>query len=528
MVKLCYLLPLIILSAHSGNAISTELSKPMTRKQKVLGKDHGEYIRKHYAPMKLQLEKRVSYNPKQSILPQNQSLRSKDSELEGAAYSYSIIGGFGNEDNDISENEIKLEKDAFVYSDSSNTLNPMPESSRDNNKKLEMETYRLQKLQSDLMKNDGSIGTQNGIDVGLDVDKNGYKFKEYKDYNDDNSNIANTDGNAGYDGSFHSCSTQSAQSRINTEALTETLEYYLTLGKEKWAGFLATSNCSKFLELFKRLQNKINSASQLDKIEETYSTKELTCANCRDGSKADVNRVYSNFDTPKAYDRENRSSSQKHEVLFEVEDQNCTTGTLFDNIAGEKKDQFMSLLQNVVSYWERENAKDILQASRGVAYKDFKLGGDVYNETANVVKQNKIAKTQSEKYNHSSKQREDYYDTPDENDSAATLSRLDEYHSKNPRHRDLLESIHPTDVKTKEQEAWLRANAIRRAQLLQELVNGNHDEKMLQQDLTKYRDENIFLDQDENEFVSNGVKLKPRCSVSYGIFFAVTMLYCLY
>lgn len=46
----------------------------MTRKQKVLGKDHGEYIRKHYAPMKLQLEKRVSYNPKQSILPQNQSL----------------------------------------------------------------------------------------------------------------------------------------------------------------------------------------------------------------------------------------------------------------------------------------------------------------------------------------------------------------------------------------------------------------------------------------------------------------------
>lgn len=339
----------------------------------------------------------------------------------------------------------------------------------------------------------------------------------------------------------------SIANQVEAEGLKDMLDYYLDMGKEKWAGFLATSNCNQFQKLLKKLKRKMGDDHNDDKEEEDEEEEyTIPIKKPSHGSKAaeeEDGKNAENTEGPEdAEDAENAEGAEGIEdndsnydddddddYFYEDEDEedwsvventravsgldvkNEKPGLL--NLPEEELNNFQEMLNDVISFWESKDAKSILEASKGLSYEEFELDDDDYS---------------SVKHNQSEFKETKNVSVYDVNGDAGVKEgdnrdKTSEYTKHNPEHRDLLESLEPETVKTQKQKKWLRDNAVRRAKIIQALLNGHFDEYNLQQDIIKYRDSNIFLDQDENEFINSGNKIGSKNIAMY-VFIAVEAL----
>jgi hypothetical protein len=276
---------------------------------------------------------------------------------------------------------------------------------------------------------------------------------------------------------------------MDKQNLKDLLHCYLQMGKEKWAGFLATSNSNKFKILLNTFKYELIEDTNIDS-----SHQNLTKATKSFASGIPENSLQS----ANGNDDYNRYDSNNNN------DNNFTP----NNYPSKELEDFKIMLHDVIDYWENEDAKTILKSAQNLTYEEFKLDDNhVYN-----INSKKYYKTISAT---------DYV----ENNNAKIDHSLDQYTLKDATttHKDLLENLNPDAIKTEKQKEWLKENALRRSFLLQSLLNGEFDEFdefNFKQDTIRYRDGNIFLDQDENEFISEGFKIRCTYMAMYICFLA--------
>ncbi|TID15021.1 hypothetical protein CANINC_004692 [Pichia inconspicua] len=309
--------------------------------------------------------------------------------------------------------------------------------------------------------------------------------------------------------------------QVNTEELKDILDHYIEMGKEKWAGFLATSNCNKFQKLLNKLKKKMDD----DCDEESVPIRKPdTDTGSRNHNKEEEEEEEEEYD--EAVGEESTQEQKDVKSLLKKPSPDFGKNKnkdkpAFSNLPEDELNSFQEMLSDVIAFWQKEDAREILEASKGLSYEEFELDGDDFELVKQHKDKSKKKKGAVSVYDYDNYLTEEdvemedpegteYYETPE----------IDEYTKHNPNHLDVLESLQPEIVKTKKQKDWLRDNAVRRAKILQALLNGQFDEYNLRQDIVKYRDNDIFLDQDENEFISSGIKIESK-KVLMCIFFAV-------
>lgn len=111
-------------------------------------------------------------------------------------------------------------------------------------------------------------------------------------------------------------------------------------------------------------------------------------------------------------------------------------------------------------------------------------------------------------------------DDDDENDDN---NEIKQHQSSQP---DLLGKIDPKLLKTKAQKDWLKSNALRRANMIQKLMDGQLDEENYsRQDEVRYRENNIFLEEDENEIPNTAFRLQSTNLAMYVFFLVEALLF---
>lgn len=322
--------------------------------------------------------------------------------------------------------------------------------------------------------------------------------------------------------------------QVDTEELKEILDDYIDMGKEKWAAFLATSDCNKFQKFFKKLQNLLHQ----NEGEDDYQNKDAL----RHGSTKEKNKGNNNDyeDDEEKEDYEegfkdsmiwgkgkttytnnpniNQFKLKKQKGLRKSEEQKLkdkqNSMPQFSILPWEELEEFQKMFQDVITYWENDDAKDILELSKGLSYKDFEIDENIeVNEAKKNFKSDKSLDENDSKTSYDNNFDKENEEPDDDDYELLTM--------------DLLDKLDPKYFKTKNQMEWLKANAVRRAHILQKLLDGDYedDEQIFSQDWISYRENNIFLDQDDNEFASNGFRLQSTNMAIYVFFFVEAALF---
>lgn len=334
--------------------------------------------------------------------------------------------------------------------------------------------------------------------------------------------------------------------QVDTEELKDIMDNYIDMGKEKWAALLATSDCNKFQKLIKKFHNIMNKNEGGDEDDSNkqspkkghYATAEEEQAE-NDEEDEDESFWPDNKPVPKTYPMPNQVKLAKQKGLKKGQKQLTHEAMerqpMFSAVPVEELEELQQLFVDVINYWDKEDAKDILKAADGLRYKDFEIDEEKESDVRNnksSKKNNKLKSLNvaSENDNDDEEDEDDGSESEtkaaNENDEEVDENSYDDDDDEFQKQPELFEKFDPKFCKTKAQKEWLKANAIRRAKIIQELLNGDFtDEAMLiKQDEIRYRENNIFLDQDDNEFSSDGLRLQSTVLSLY-IFFLVEAVF---
>lgn len=351
---------------------------------------------------------------------------------------------------------------------------------------------------------------------------------------------------------------------VDTEELKEIMDNYIDIGKEKWAAFLATSDCNKFQKFIKKLTNilhknegeetsnminspdvnkNVNNEEDTDDDNDDDITDELTW-----GETKKISETYPMINQVKLKKQKGLKKSYEQQLRQELNRQ-----PHFSIMPQEELEEFQQLFSDVVSYWEKEDAKTILEAAHGLTYKDFEFdeeetekGETNFNfndsdskkktsvkpdKSENLIKSStsirskstKTAKANSKVIESNQNGYSEYEDNEYSDDRETNVYGGDHYLDN----LELLNKMDPKFFKTKEQKEWLKENALRRAHIIQNLLNGEFEDEdtLMAQDLVRYRENNIFLDEDDNEFASDGFKLQSTNMAMYVFFLVEAILF---
>lgn len=324
--------------------------------------------------------------------------------------------------------------------------------------------------------------------------------------------------------------------QVDTEELKELMDNYLEMGKEKWAAFLATSECNKFQKLMDKLHNLFKKNENADDHDEDDNEDD-------EDSKAQgpFGKYENDADDEEDNDDDDRSSRNNKKVSsaankLSLKDlkglKNVNSQPLFSSIPEEEIEEFHNLLADVVSYWEEEDAISILEAASGLSYKDF----DLFEEDENPKKKKtakRIKPSLSVIDDNDDDDDDDDEGDDDDGDINANVNDDDDENDDNneiKQHQssqpDLLGKIDPKLLKTKAQKDWLKSNALRRANMIQKLMDGQLDEENYsRQDEVRYRENNIFLEEDENEIPNTAFRLQSTNLAMYVFFLVEALLF---
>ena len=472
MVKLCYVLPMMLFSTSTINAMSTEYAK-QHNPQIILSKENKDIIN-NYAFNSLNIEKRspVSYSRAKSKTVTN--IKNNKKNNKNVKNDDSFDDNISNNNN--GETDEIIDGNDNISNDDNN----------DDTESLAVNSYAFKRLQKKL----------------------GLKDKKI--------DIPVTGPVPDYDDQFYENDGRPIVYQVDTEELKDIMDHYLEMGKEKWAGFLATSDCNKFQKLLKKIKKMKGNDDECE-----TPKKPIVEDDCDDNEKSDNDKQYGNFNSkPKGNKKQSTNSNTKTNTKGDISQPN------FANIPDEELESFQNLLSDVITYWEKEDASNILQRSNGLTYKDFDLDRDDEVITKNRNDYNKKVTAFGSNFDDF----ENYKTEDEENDNDEENEEIQELLSSyDDMGKDLFENMDPTKyAKTKEQKEWLKSNALRRARMLQSLLNGELDSRILKNDIIKYRDGNIFLSEDDNEFVSSGFKLQSTNLAMYLFFLVEGILFYLF
>lgn len=459
MVKFCYIVSLVFVSVSPALALSTEYVKHNSR-QVVLSKPNQEFLRKTYYVVEPRLQKRS---------PSYRTLKAK-----------------------ISKSTIKNDIDEVVDEN---------EDSEDDDS--DINSYGFKSLQKKL----------------------GLKGKKFE--------MPVSEPVPDWDDQYYDNDGRPIVYQVDTEELKEVIDSYIEMGKEKWAAFLATSECSKFQKLMDKLNKIFNKSEDFDEDTDNNSSAYKTITIDGDDDENDDDENDGNDSNERYINEEDIMVSPKSSNRFNSDKQNMFEATsknsqgsenrqpLFSTISDEEVEEFQRMLSDVISYWENEDAKSIMEAADGLSYDDFNLSDD--NEKSNKGAGKAIQPSFSMiDEDEDENEDEDEGEDEGEDDEDDVDDEFDNHSSDMP---DLLENLDPDLLKTKSQKNWLKSNALRRAKMIQKLIDGNLDEEMyMKQDEIRYRDKNIFLEEDDNEIPNTAFRLQSTNLAMY-IFFTVEALF---
>lgn len=307
--------------------------------------------------------------------------------------------------------------------------------------------------------------------------------------------------------------------QVDTEELKEMIDSYIDMGKEKWAGFLATSECNKFQKLMDKLKKMMGKDEEDDCDDEEIEKKPKAIHTPDDDCEDKINHSTQPISS-------NKKTSTRTKQNKSYDFQNPKALPVFSNVDEEEIQDFQDMLAEVIKYWEKEDARDIMKAAKGISYKDFSLEDE--EDYSEKLTNSKTRKTKSGNKNKKVSA-SGFLDEDDEIDEDEEYEIDGGEDVLKPVSKDLLERMDPSFIKTKSQKEWLKSNAVRRAKMLQALLNGEldteGDSKIIQQDEVRYRDGDIFLTEDDNEFMSNGFKLQSANLAIYIFFLAEVVLF---
>lgn len=565
MVKLCYVLPLAYIAITSTSGLNIGLPR-LDKGQAVISKSNRHFSNKgyHSSFFKDRIEKREAFFAKKEANPNSEPsevLNNRKTEHEASAEKSGLKNSKGN----MADTKEIGEKSVEQYYD---------------------------------VDDDGDDNYKGRMELGTSESKilqNGLRFQVR------NNRMQPTSPVIYFDEQIQKDDGNSLQRLTPTKEVDGIFDQYVKIGKDKWAGFLAISNCEKFGKLLNLIETKLarnydNKELQrkIEDLEDTtdYDAKlEVEYENSYDDdgyehidNKHDIkdNDYYDNDDCDNGgYDNDNYDNIEhehehEHEhtasdhfydsndevydydeygMDFETDDaaydMDCDTDDneydkddanadmktgyeysdsdtfsaddlefeySFDKfthpthlksnvVQKEEFKSFQNMLKEVISYWENEDAKKILKSANVLSYKEFDLDDD--KESPFSLKSDKGF----------------FQNVYDKKYQLKSAELIDNYTLKNPTKKDMLESFDPEQIKTTEQKAWLKENAQRRATILRKLLKGELDEKLIKQDIVRYRENEIFLDQDENEFLVNGgMKLQSTTLLLSIFFFVETVL----
>lgn len=494
MVKLCYLLAATCASIPATNAISTEYVR-LNKKQVVLGTENTEFL----------TPESFSFAP---------GVRSRLVKRGNRGVKANMDFGVHLVDDDANQESVDEEEDDDNDDDEKETL-------------INSQSYKPEDVEE----------SNEEIIVSDELPVNSYAFKKLQKklgIKDKGFEMPVSGPVPDWDDQFYDNDGKPVVYQVDTEELKDMLDHYLDMGKEKWAGFLATSNCNKFQKLLNKLKKKIN-----DDCDEESEPIKKPDTDCDDEKETEKDKNLKSKLKDKIDEKKELIKHDDETPNFgkNVEKKPIEKKPVFSNLPEDELNSFQNMLTDVISYWEQEDAKKILESSNGLSYKEFELDGDDFD----IVKQFKHDKQKNKKkfsaYNVGSTYDSNYdsYITEDDNDienpegsEYYETPEIDEYTKNNPKHQDLLESIAPEIVKTKKQKDWLKENALRRAKIIQALLNGELDETTLRQDIIRYRESNIFLEEDQNEFINNGFRLQSTSMAMYILFVTEALMFQLF
>ena len=475
MVKLCYIIPLVCLCVSPTLALSTEHVKHINR-QVVLSKPNQKYIKKTYSFVEPHLQKR---NPSYRAVKTRISSITKKSD--------NIVEDEEFEDDEAAAN-----------------------------------SYSFRSLQKKL---------------GL----GGKTFERPV-----NEPVPN------WDDQYYANDGKPVVKQVDTEELKELMHTYLEMGKEKWAAFLATSECNKFQKLmnklhylFKRNESNDEGGENDENEDEDYKAHKPFSLDDDDHEEEDTDNVKSSHNKIKVSSAANQLNLNSHKGSKNVNRQ-----PLFSSIPEEEVEEFHNLLLEVVSYWEKEDARSILEAASGLSYKDFDLSDEdekpkKKNSTKHIETSFSVIDDNDDEDDYEEGRDDDDQnsntnvndndniddgdgdgdDDDDENDDDDDDDD-DETKKHDSNGPDLLGKLDLKLLKTKAQKDWLKSNALRRAKMIQKLMDGELDEEnYLKQDEVRYRDNNIFLEEDENEIPNTAFRLQSTNLAMYAFFLVEALLF---
>jgi hypothetical protein len=468
MVKLCYIVPLIVASATVTQSVSTEyvkqhrfdmLQQSANKKQVVLSRNRIQVLNDNLQLHPYLQKRDASYA----------SSRSKQVKKIGSKKGFSkdpVINAY-------SEENVQQESEDFKEVDESTSQNDVDDES------TQVSSYAFRKLQKKL----------------------GLKGKQF--------NMPVKEPVPDWDDQYYENDGRPIVYQVDTEELKDIMDHYLEMGKEHWAGFLATSDCSKFQKLLQKLK-KLKGDDDCD--DEPVKKPEEDC----DDDKEESENKYGNF-RAKPNESANIKGSKTSPSLKEKQQ------PTFANIPEAELDSFQSMLSDVISYWENEDARKILQHGSGLTYKDFDLDVKEESKPQKISGGRKVSSQDFDDF-------ENYQTEDDELEGDERDDKIEDLLSKyENKDTDLFETMDPKYAQTSQQREWLKSNALRRAKMLQALFSGELDAEAMENDIVKFRNGDLYLEEDDNEVVTNeGFKLQSTNMAMYIFFMVEAMLFYLF
>lgn len=564
MVKLCYILTATTWVASVPSVLAASTGYAKLNKQVVLNNDNPYFQDNNFHPyLRSSLVKQSGKEVKKKIIIRNY----KRKITENRDLGIQQVSEDEEEDEEEDENDDSTQMDTAEDDGNDNNKEKNDEEekdviSEDNDEKINETSTSPQSDHFDKDAAYSKIKPTGGLPSGNYASEKAQKILSMEE---DKSEIPENGSASDSTNQLNHPDVERAVYRVDRYELQDILDYYLGMGKEKWAGFLATSNSNKFQKLINKLKNRIgNNCNEEVALVESHNyvtSKSQSQPDGADSKEDNVDDDYYDYDYDNNkednFDHEaekySDSDNSKLEKNFGEQRQDLRQDGAFDlgiktqnsgfstdvkpsfpNSPKEKVENFQELLTDVITYWENEDAKKILESSHGLSYQEFELEGNDYdlvtqyknesikksgtsddNRKASTFGSNIESQMTEEEANEADLSEAVHYET--------SIIDEDTKHKPESEGRDLLESMAPDAIKSRKQKEWLKENALRRAKIMQGILNGDFDEYSLRQDIIKYREGNIFLEDDKNEFVSNGIRIQSKNMALY-VFFIVEVI----
>lgn len=298
--------------------------------------------------------------------------------------------------------------------------------------------------------------------------------------------------------------------QVDTEELEDIMKNMMHEGKEKWASFLAVSDCNKFKKLIDKIKTALGKGEDCDDDVPPPPKKEKDCEvsnptvdeDCDEVDEVmnipppnklanSIKNTYvavsegNNNDDEYNDDEDQDSVDDDGDDDFRKTSMRCNTDSqpLFASISSAEANGMNEFLTEIAQYWEEEDPIKILEQASKYNYEKLLE----FDSLSNEAEEEEDVEAANEEEDRS-----------DFNDKLHIVPEL----TQSEREQYPLFDLDITSIDSKQSE-WLKNNAIRRTMIIQNLLNGESVDEDVEIDKVEYENGNIFLDPDENYFINS-------------------------